>query len=101
MAPEKSVVAEMLVPLSDEAVTAVNTGEPMTPTIGLVAVPPVYALTPGATNVEGPKSPLKSDDPENMVVAETLVPETEVAVTAVNTGEPITPTMGLLGVPPV
>ena len=35
------VVAEMLVPLNDEAVTAVNTGEPTTPTIGLEGVPPV------------------------------------------------------------
>ena len=36
-----------------------------------------------------------------MVVAETLVPETEEAVTAVNTGEPTTLTTGLEGVPPV
>ena len=41
MDPENSVVADMLVPETEDAVTAVNTGEPMTPTIGLVAVPPV------------------------------------------------------------
>ena len=39
--PENMVVAEMLVPLTEEAVTAVKTGEPITPTIGLETVPPV------------------------------------------------------------
>ena len=99
--PEKSVVAETLVPDTDVAVTAVNTGEPTTPTIGLVAVPPVYAFTPGATYVLGPKSPLRSLVPEKKVIAETLVPLIDEAVTAVKTGEPITLTTGLEGVPPV
>lgn len=99
--PEKMVVAEMFVPLTDEAVTAVNTGEPITPTIGLDGVPPVYAFTPGATYVGAPINELRSLEPEKKVVAETLVPETDEAVTAVNTGEPTTLTTGLEGVPPV
>ena len=101
MEPEKIVVADMLVPLMDEAVTAVNTGEPITPTIGLVAVPPVYAFTPGATNVLGPNRFPMFVFPEKSVVADMLVPEIDEAVTAVNTGEPMTPTIGLEGVPPV
>ena len=62
--PENMVVAETLVPDTDDAVTAVNTGEPITPTIGLIAVPPVYALMPGATNVEGPNILFRSVAPE-------------------------------------
>ena len=44
--PEKRVVADMLVPETDEAVTAVNTGEPITFIIGLLAVPPVVMFIP-------------------------------------------------------
>ena len=72
--PEKNVVADTLVPLTDEAVTAVNTGEPITPTMGLDGVPPVYAFTPGAINVGAPIKDPKLVLPEKNVVADMLVP---------------------------
>lgn len=62
--PENRVAPEMLVPLTEEAVTAVNIGDPITPTIGLEEVPPVYALTPGVIKVEGPNRLFKFVDPE-------------------------------------
>ena len=37
----------MLVPDMDDAVTAVNTGDPITPTMGLDGAPPVDMLVPG------------------------------------------------------
>ena len=45
--PEKMVVAEMEVPLIVSAVIPVNTGDPMTLTMGLLAVPPVLIFVPG------------------------------------------------------
>ena len=36
----------------DVAVTAVKVGDPIVPTIGLEAVPPVYVFNPGWTYVE-------------------------------------------------
>ena len=100
-------MALTLVPDTDDAVTAVNTGEPITPTTGFEAVPPVYALTPGWTYVDEPDPLSEPIMTLRSVPAESMTSKlAEVALRAdaemdVNTGDSTTSTVGRDGVPPV
>ncbi len=89
------MVADTLVALRLEAVTAVNVGEPRTDTIGAEAVPPVVMFVPGWTRVAttemGANNRLRFVAPEIKLVA----------VTSANEGEATTLMVGAKAVPPV
>jgi hypothetical protein len=114
LAPEYSVLPlNVGANVTPEEVKLNTDGEATKLTLGALGVPPVVMLLPGCihwfwTDMGAYaelnlllRATLSSVAPEENVVAETDVPLRAIAVTAVNTGDPATCTMGALAVPPV